>query len=108
MKPKLSEIIIAAVLGLAVSAIIIWCFWSRTNGGGEPLVNGSNKVQVVGAKGETLTVTRIVLVDGGGNETLKINAGPPSTLEIKDARGRTKVIDLPALAGKLSFWSDEK
>ena len=106
MKPTVKEFIISSILGLSCATIIIWAFWSRENGGGKPIVQEPSKAKVYSDKGDVLTVSKIVFTDDKGNETLKINAGPPATLEIRDSRGRVKVLDLPSLASKLSIWGE--
>jgi len=66
--------------------------------GGQPLVDKGGKLTVVGAKGDSITATKITLVDIDGRATLTFNAGPPPTIELIDSNGRKKVIDLAKLA----------
>lgn len=103
---RIPELLLCVVLTLVVTSAIVWVFFNKIAGVQEqPLVDATGHVQpvgvklnVVGAKGDSITATKIVLVDIDGKETLTFHAGPPPTIELTDSRGNRKVIDLAKLA----------
>lgn len=107
-KIRTVNIICCVLIGFLILLPTVLAFRSRiqTGEGGTPIVVEKNKLNTVGAAGDTYTVSSLKFVDKDGNVIAVINAGPPPTIEITDERGKVKVIDLRKLASRVSIFGE--
>jgi hypothetical protein len=104
---KIAEIVFVAIL-MTLFIVGVWWSFSRTlDGKSKPIVDAGGDVRAYTSGGQQVTVSRIVFADENGKATLVINAGPPPTLEITDAKGKRQVLDLPKLAASANRWLGE-